>query len=228
MKSVKKMIGLALLAGAATVGTTGVANAEGTLTANVALTSNYVWRGVSQSADDPAIQGGADYVADTFYVGAWGSSVDPGSTGVAGGELELDLYAGFTPTLGPVKFDLGVIGYFYPGASADGDWLEFLVGASINPVEPLTLGVTAGFSDDVYNSGEESTYLEGTGSFAITDALSVSATYANFDTGALGDYDTWNLGATYAFHGFGFDLRYHDTDITGADEDIVFTISRAL
>ncbi|MBX3511836.1 MAG: TorF family putative porin [Hyphomonadaceae bacterium] len=228
MQAVRKMIGLALLAGAATVGATGAAHAEGEFSGNVALTTNYVWRGVTQSAGDPAIQGGIDYTASNFYIGTWGSSVDPASTGVADGELELDVYAGFTPTIGPVTLDIGVLGYFYPGASADGDWAEAYIGASFSPVEPLTLGATASFSDDVYNSGEESTYLEGNVAYTFSETVALSAAYANFDLGALGDYNTWNVGATLSYGGFGFDFRYIDTDITGADSEFVFTLSRAL
>lgn len=226
MRNVKKMLG-ALLAGAAVVAVSGTASAEG-FSANVALTSDYVWRGGTQSDGGPAIQGGFDYESDLFYVGTWGSSVDPGSTGVTGGEIELDLYAGITPSLGPVTFNIGAIAYFYPDADVSGDWVEAILGAEYSPVEPLTLGLTTGFSSDVFNSGEDSVYVEGAASYAFSDAFEISGAYANFDMGALGDYDTWNLGATVSYHGFAFDFRYHDTDISGVDESFVFTISRAL
>src|SRR5690554_1963715 len=117
MKAMKKLIGAAMLAGAtvagASVAATGVASAETSVSGNVALTSNYVWRGVQQSSGNPAIQGGFDLESDMFYAGVWGSSVEFDG---AVASSELDLYAGFTPSLGPLSLDLGVISYFYPGA----------------------------------------------------------------------------------------------------------------
>lgn len=220
----KKMIRLAMLAGAATIGSAGVAAAEGTVSGNVALTSNYVWRGLTQTDGDAAIQGGFDYGSDMFYAGVWGSSVD--DFGVDA-KTEIDLYAGFTPSLGPVAFDLGVVGYFYPGAAVDVDFAELKLGASYSPMEPLALGATVYLSDDYGGSGEDSVFIEGTAGYTFTDAFSASVGYGTLDTD-LGDYDTWNIGATYSFHGFGFDLRYHDTDITGLDEEVSFTISREL
>lgn len=220
----KKLIGLAAMAGAATIATTGVAAAEGSVSANVALTSNYVWRGITQSDGDAAIQGGFDYTNGMFYAGVWGSSVD--DFGVSASS-ELDLYVGVTPTLGPVTFDFGVVGYYYPGASDDIDFNELKAAASISPTEAWSVGLTSYFSDDFAASGEDSVYLELGSSFAFSDAFSVSGAFGNQDTDS-GDYDTWNLGATYAFHGFGLDLRYHEADIPGQDEEISFTISREL
>lgn len=224
----KKLLGLAMLAGAATVGTTGVAAAEGTVTANVALTSNYVWRGITQSDGDFAVQGGADYTNGMFYAGAWASSVDDFG---ADASAELDLYAGVTPTLGPVTFDFGVIGYFYPGAD-DIDFAELKGAASFSPTEAFSIGAAAYIADDFAGvDGDEGLYLEANAAYAFSEAFSISGAFGNQNVdGDLGesDYDTWNIGASYAFHGFGFDLRYHDVDATGYDEEISFTISREL
>ncbi|MBN8608873.1 MAG: hypothetical protein J0L81_18305 [Caulobacterales bacterium] len=221
----KKLIGLAVMAGAATIATTGVAAAEGSVSANVALTSNYVWRGITQSDGDAAIQGGFDYTNGMFYAGVWGSSVD--DFGVSASS-ELDLYVGVTPTLGPVTFDLGVVGYYYPGASEDIDFNELKLGASISPTDAWSVGVTGYMSDDFLALGDDSLYLELGSSYAFSDAFSVSGAFGNQDVDGGGDYDTWNIGATYAFHGFGLDLRYHEADIPGQDEEISFTISREL
>lgn len=224
----KKALGLALLAGAATVGTAGVASAD--TSANVAFTSNYVWRGVSQSDGDFAVQGGADWSNDLFYAGTWASSVGD-SAATPGADAELDIYGGVRPTLGPVTFDLGLVGYLYPSGDADFDWMEFKLGASFAPIEPLTLGVTAYLSEEAFNiSDNEGTYLEASAAYAFTDAFSVSGAFGNFDQDVVGDYDTWNLGLRYAAFGFGFDLRYHEADLPAPapEEEISFTISRAL
>ncbi|HRO03231.1 MAG TPA: TorF family putative porin, partial [Terricaulis sp.] len=98
----KKLIGVAVAAGAA-FGATGAAHAQ-TVSASVTLTSDYVFRGMSLSGEDAAVQGSFDYSTDLFYAGVWGSSLGSGGT-----SMELDVYAGFTPTLGPVALDIGVV-----------------------------------------------------------------------------------------------------------------------
>ena len=97
------------------------------VSANVALQSDYVWRGVSQNQEDPAIQGGFDYAHDSgFYAGVWGSSVDfqgPEST-------ELDLYAGWSTEFeSGLGFDVGIIEYTYHGdeGASDANFTEFYV-----------------------------------------------------------------------------------------------------
>jgi hypothetical protein len=75
----KKLIGAAIAAGATMAGAS-AANAE--ISANVQLTSDYVFRGVSLSDNNPAIQGGLDWSNDQFYAGTWASNA------VAGGYLE--------------------------------------------------------------------------------------------------------------------------------------------
>lgn len=217
----KKFIGLAMLAGA-TVAGAGTASAEGAVTGNIALTSDYVFRGVSLSANDPAIQGGFDYTADMFYAGVWGSSLSEG--------MELDLYAGFTPTTGPVEWDLGVVGYFYPGADDDAaefDYYELMVGASTSITEQFSVGGLVAFAPENYGDTGEALYMELNAEFALNDATSFSAAYGNqniddpdgpFGLAGEDDYNTWNLGATHAMHGFELDLRYHDTDIDAGSD----------
>ena len=101
----KKILGAALAAGA-TVSAAGAAEAQ--VSASVTLTSDYVFLGISLSSEDPEMQGSFDYATDSFYVGVWGTSLASNSPA----SVELDVYAGLTPTLGPVAFDLGVVGYF--------------------------------------------------------------------------------------------------------------------
>ena len=88
---------------------------------NVALTSNYVFRGISQSAKRAAIQGGFDYAHSSgFYVGTWGSSINFGEGTVTPGDdrasLEWDLYTGYKFKAG-LDWDVGLIHYGYPTAA---------------------------------------------------------------------------------------------------------------
>lgn len=240
----KKLFGAAIAAGATIVGA-GAANAE--VSANVNLTSDYVFRGVSLTDNDPAIQGGFDWSNDQFYAGVWGSSLLEGT--------EIDVYAGYTPTLGAVTFDLGVIGYFYPGASDDDaelDYFELLLGAEYGVSEQFSFGGAVYYTDENYGETGEAVYYEINATYAFSDALEFTGAFGNqsiedadgedgVDVTEESDYNTWNLGATYAFHGFSLDFRYHDTDIdegsdieyytygpSSYDSAFVFTIGREL
>ena len=87
------------------------------LSANVALATEYVFRGVSQTAEGPSIQGGFDATCGMFYAGVWASNLDWG--GVGGNDvanIEMDFYAGIKPKTGRITWDLGVIYYAYPNS----------------------------------------------------------------------------------------------------------------
>ena len=87
-------------------------SAEESLSANVAITSNYVFRGHTQSDDGIALQGGIDYTHQSeFYVGAWGSTVDKQDSSAGG--VEFDLYAGWAHSWDDFGVDIGYIVYDY-------------------------------------------------------------------------------------------------------------------
>jgi uncharacterized protein (TIGR02001 family) len=188
-------------------------------TANVGLTTDYVWRGISQTFNDPALQGGVDFTCGRFYAGVWGSNVDFGAFGPADtvATLEVDLYAGFKHSMGPLNFDVGFIYYAYPGqaSGADLNFFELKAGVSGDIYKGGTLGGTV-----FYDVDNEILTLEGT--FAHTFAKvgmfspTLSATLGNrsFDDGD--DYTYWNLGLTVGFmEKWSLDVRYWDTNIDG-------------
>ncbi len=216
----KKLIGAAIAAGATLTGV-GAAHAE--ITANVALTTDYVFRGVSLSDNGPAVQGGFDWSNDTFYAGTWASSLSSG--------MEMDLYAGWTPTTGPVSWDVGIIGYFYPGADDDGnefDYYELKGTGTFALNEQLSLGGGVYYSPENYGDTGNALYMEVNGEYTVNEQLRFSAAYGNQSIddadgplpGVTGedDYNTWNIGGTYAMHGFEIDLRYTDTDIEAGSD----------
>ncbi|MCX8145854.1 MAG: TorF family putative porin [Azovibrio sp.] len=87
-------------------------------TGNFAITTDYLFRGISQTQNKPALQGGFDYAHSSgLYVGVWGSNVKWVDTGgyKDNNSLELDLYGGYKGELGPLSYDLGMIRYYYPG-----------------------------------------------------------------------------------------------------------------
>ena len=93
------------------------ATPESSLSFNVGVTSDYRYRGISQSRLQPALQGGVDYADKSgFYVGAWGSTIKfIKDSGASKGNVELDLYGGYKGTVGAVAYDVGFLRYEYVG-----------------------------------------------------------------------------------------------------------------
>lgn len=89
------------------------------VTGNVAVVSDYMFRGLTQTWGHPAIQGGADYTdPNGFAVGTWGSSISDKS--YPGGSTEWDLYASFGRSVhADWSWRIGVYSYLYPGANLD-------------------------------------------------------------------------------------------------------------
>lgn len=222
MKQLRVLVGSTLLSSLMMI-----ASAEAQISGTVTLTTDYLFRGVTQTSNNPAIQGGIDYAGGAFYAGVWGSNVDFG----ADETLELDLYAGFRPTLGPVALDLGLIGYFYPGATdalGEYDYVEAKLAASVAPTDALTLGAALFYSPEFFGETGRATYAEVNAAYAFTDAFSVSGAFGSQDIQAGARYETWNIGASLFAAGLKFDLRYTDTDLSGLDSVVTFAITRSL
>jgi uncharacterized protein (TIGR02001 family) len=181
------------------------------VSANVALTSDYVFRGVSQTQEDPAISAGVDLTKNGFYVGGWASNVDFGDNT----DAEVDLYAGYRPEVAGYALDFGVIGYLYAGQpdGADYDYVELKAAAS-RAVGPATLGAAVYYSPDFFGASEdEATYAEINGAVSPADKWTISGAVGRQWVSSDQDYTTWNLGAAYQLTDtLAVDLRYHDTD----------------
>src|SRR5262249_26890266 len=90
----------------------------GTISANVGAVTDYRFRGISQSDEGPAIQGGVDYVHDSgIYLGTWASSIDFNDGDEA--NEEVDLYGGWSGDVGGSTLTVGAAYYWYPGADSD-------------------------------------------------------------------------------------------------------------
>lgn len=224
MKKMTRMVGAAMLMA---LGMTGAARAEGAVSATVGFTTDYVFRGVTQTDNAPAVQGSFDYTNGPFYAGVWGSNVDFGGDE----SMELDAYFGVTPTTGPINWNLGIVGYFYPGAADDGteyDYFEGIVGATLPVTDQISIGGKIAYSPEFFGETGAALYYELNGSLALSDAASLSAAWGNQDVDDAGDYDTWNVGGSYTIQGFKLDLRYHATDISGLDDIVALSVSRTM
>ncbi|HEX6865773.1 MAG TPA: TorF family putative porin, partial [Caulobacteraceae bacterium] len=192
-----KVLKLALCGVAASLALTTAAAAQDApavdVSFNVGATSDYVFRGFSQTMEDPAVFGGVDVVSGIFYAGAWASTVNFGDDT----DAEYDLYAGVTPTLGPVTANLGVIYYGYLNADddADYDYVEIKAAGSI-PVGPATVGLATYYSPEFFGETGEAWYTELNGSYSPVEKISLSGAYGHQDVELAGDYNTWNVGAT--------------------------------
>jgi uncharacterized protein (TIGR02001 family) len=222
--------GQAAADGMPTRGKTKAAEPDGrpcTVSANVGLSTDYVFRGISKTFEDPAVQGGFDLTCGRFYAGVAASNVDFGAVSpfdtVA--NIEVSIYGGFKANTGPVAWDLGVIYYTYPGDNffVDLNFVELKVAASGEVWKGGTLGATVFFSPEyIFETGEVLT-VEGTfaqvlpnvGMFTPTFSATIGRSeFQDFD---FLSYTYWNVGLTLGFHErWSVDLRYWDTDGEGA------------
>ncbi|WP_443747649.1 TorF family putative porin [Asticcacaulis solisilvae] len=189
-----------LIAAAAVAALTAGAAHAGDFTYNLDVTSDYVFRGVSQTNAKPAVQGGIDYAKGLFYAGTWASTVD-----FANG-YELDLYAGVRPVVGKTSFDFGVLTYQYGESGVNTTELKAAVS---HPLGKGTIGA-AYFHNVDYGS---TFYYEVNASYPITEKLSVSGAAGEQDLSGI-KYSTGNIGLTYAISPtWSLDARYSDTNL---------------
>ena len=92
-----------------------------TLSGTAVLTTDYIFRGVSNTDENPAVQASFDAAYGIFYAGVWGSNTDFGDG------IELDYYAGILPTWKNITFDIGGLYYTFPGFNSI-DYFELKTG----------------------------------------------------------------------------------------------------
>jgi uncharacterized protein (TIGR02001 family) len=212
-----KAMKIALAAAAATVALSGAAMAEELkLSYNLGVTSDYVFRGVSQTQEDPAFQGGIDASYGIGYAGVWASNVDFGADDPT---AEIDLYAGVKPTVGDTSLDLGVLyyGYVEDKGLTPGQFGYFeLKAAASHAFGPATLGAAVFYSPEYPGKGGNATYVEGNAAMPVAPKLTLSGAVGHQDIQNYKSYNTWNIGLGYALTDkLTVDVRYHDTDEHG-------------
>jgi uncharacterized protein (TIGR02001 family) len=207
-----------------------IANADsawGANSSNVAFTNDYKFRGISQSDESIALQGGFDLGHESgFYIGAWASSVDFDTNGpCCDGSLELDYYVGYGSDIGDSDFsyDVGVMAYTYPGDDGQaGDYNEIYGSIAW---KDLTVGLV--YSDDYYAETDEFTYLHAEYSFGLPWQVSLDLhlgyNMLEEDGGFLSSdedaYTDYSIGISRDFTGLNFAVAYVGTDL---DDDDLF------
>ncbi len=195
----------------------GSAHAQGphTFSWTAALTSDYAFRGVSQTGEDPAFQASFDYTHESgFYAGIWGSGVDFGPRTP---NVEIDTYIGFTlPIAEALQGDVQLIRYNYLGGNESAFEYSELIG-KLTWNETIT--GTIGWSNDVFNSGETGIYYGISATYGWESGTSVYGGVGYYDLDDVYDnaegYTDWNLGVSQTFGSFEVSLTYVDTDNDG-------------
>lgn len=209
-----------------------VSGARAGTAGSVTLTSDYLFRGISQTNQEPAVQAGLEYAADNgFYVGSWGSNISWLSDLTAAGvpvssSLELDAYGGYRGKLGDkLGYDIGALYYWYPGDFPSGfnsaDTGEVYAGITVGPYANTTFGVKYAYAvTDLfgYADSDGSGYLDLNANWEFVPGwtLNVHGGKQWIEHNAIAEYADWKLGVTRSFaNGFAASVAYSDTD---ADE----------
>ncbi len=212
------------------------------VTGSLGVTSNYTFRGISQTQNKPAVQGGLTYTHSSgFHGGFWGSNVNfkPKDSVVVvndNASLEFDITAGYGGKISDaLTWDVSVTHYGYPGSNPSGafqyDFWE------VSPSLVYDFGsakVTAqlAYSPDFFGPAKHGTYLMAQldvplpSDFAINahlgeqwlqadNASGLSQTFVNAVTSYVPkNYTEWKLGISKQVAGVGLELAYFGTDIS--------------
>lgn len=234
----KKLLAAAVVSAFAAPGIVMAEEAASPITGNLGFVSDYSFRGLSQTLEEPAIQGGFDYAHSSgLYLGTWASNVS--STLFIDGNLEMDFYGGWAKSFGDFGVNVGALYYYYPGAKlANGDkydTTEVYAGGSWKWISAkLSYAVTDFFGCNASSCGpnfvgdsDGSMYVELNATYPINDAFSVSAhvgqqTVEGTAPGVDLDYTDYKIGVNYLWSGFNFGLAYKDTD---ADSNL-YTVTK--
>ena len=178
---------------------------------NIALSSEYMWRGMTQSDGEAAVSGGFDISGESgAYFGVWGSNVEYGDDAT----MELDYYFGYAgETEGGLSYDIGYLLYDFPGADYDAEEIYLGLGYSY-------FGVTyyAG-QDDAPDNVEFSVSLGETG---------LGLTIGDYDD--VGQYTILAYDLPISLAGLSIGLAWNDIDYDDdlAEDDDVFAITLSM
>ena len=172
---------------------------------NVALSNDYIWRGMTQTAEEPAISGGFDIAGESgLYFGTWASNVEFGD----GAALELDWYAGYANELeNGLSYDFGYLAYTYPGE----DSLDF---------EEIYLGLGYSYFGFTFSSGQDSAPYNSEFSVALGET-GVGLTFGDYED--YGEYTLISYDLPIDIAGLGVSIAWSDFSAENssglADED---------
>jgi uncharacterized protein (TIGR02001 family) len=194
---------------------------------NMSLVSDYRFRGLTQTFEEPALQGGFDYAHSSgIYLGNWNSSIS--DSFYAGSPLEMDFYGGFKGTAGPVGFDVGVLYYYYPGSNAPAlggkiDNLEVYAGVSWKMLSLKYFHAVSDFFSAPNTDG--SSYIDLTATFDLGNGWGVNGHIGHQKVKNFSnlDYTDYKIGVTKDIGGWVFGASLIDTDV----DEALYTFTNA-
>ena len=147
----------------------------GTLTSNIALTNDYIFRGVTQTNHNAAVQGGLDWdTGQGFHFGTWGSTLNFNDANAA--TMELDLYGGYGGKIDNFSYDAGLIYYWYPGAPTSLHYdLWEVYGKAGYDFGVAALGLGVNYTPDNFGATGNATYFSSTMSVPLGELVTASA-----------------------------------------------------
>jgi uncharacterized protein (TIGR02001 family) len=200
------------------------------ITANVTVTNDYRYRGMTQSNFKPAIQGGFDYAHESgFYIGNWNSSISwisdgyPPSTGTntVSAPLEMDFYAGFKKEIIGAGFasDVGVLQYYYPTNNMPRNSCTATSGSSRNAcgASPNT---TELYAAQNFTFGSLSGFVKV--SYALTNLFGIYESKGSYYPDLTLNYDTGFEGITINAHA-GYQYVAGTKTVSGVKYDFSYT-----
>jgi uncharacterized protein (TIGR02001 family) len=203
-----------------------------TITPNIGIVSDYLFRGISQNNKQAALQGGIDVAfKEGFYLGTWASQVSKWTAGPNGNGYELDLYGGYKTEVAGVGVDVGAIAYNYPGSKSGslsgGDYFantqEAYVGLTYGPATFKTSYVLGKnyFASSGGKDASGTLYYDLSIAQEIAPKLTASAHagltdykldyQSNVDSKKF-SYADYNIGLTYDYEGFLLSAKYYFND----------------
>jgi len=193
---------------------------------DVTFVSDYAFRGISQTDEAPALQGGLTLAAESgLYVSVWGSSVDFGGQGT----LELDVMLGWSGDIAEDwSADVGIMRYGYPNTEFEGSNFWELYGSV--SYKDLTLGLA--YSDDYYGNTGNYYYVYAGYSLALSEnfALDFHIGQNEYSDDSSASYLDYGVTLSTEVLGIGLSLAYIDTDIKECslcDSRVVLGVSKS-
>ena len=186
------------------------------VTGNATLTTDYVWRGTTQTHGDPAVQAGFKVAgASGLYASVWGSNVEFAPETHASSEL--DFTVGWGKTLSDKwAVDVNVLHYRYPSTTVDLNWTE--LNGTVTYAGSYWLSV--GYSPEALGSDGTGVYTQVGARFPVNDALRFEVMASHYFLGDVYDesYSHAQLNAVWAFKApFELRLSAHATDGNAKD-----------
>ena len=164
---------------------------EVSVSANIGVVSNYMWRGLSQTNDGAAVQGGLDLSMGGFYAGTWASNVDFGDDDVADNQTEVDVYLGYDFSLTMEEASLGVNAIYY--AYPDDSTLDFAEIGVSGGYGVVSAGIQYTFWTDAGGDDAHLYYSLGL-DFALPQDFSMSPYFGYYDFDGWSDSDCFHYG----------------------------------